>query len=381
VPEKYAAEFDAKNPSTYGQHQVSTGPYMVENDASGKTIGYEATKRIHLVRNPNWSKQTDVRPAYLDEITILEGNDDTTVMGRKILEGKSTINGDQPATPSLLRSALQSKKEQVDLVPSGGGRWIALNTTQPPFDNINVRKALSAGFNRNALRLTRGGAVVGDIPTHYIPPGLVGFDEAGGMKGPGLDFMSKPEGDPALAAEYFKKAGYASGKYEGNKELLMVGDNTGVGAKTAEVAKEEFARFGIKVRLRQVEHASNYTKFCGVPKADVSICPNVGWLKDFSDPQTYLDPTFNGENILAQNNNNWSQLNDKALNQQMDAAKLLTDPAERAKAWAAIDKKVSELAPAINWIWDKSENIASSNVNGVIDVDQALYSFAYSSLK
>jgi peptide/nickel transport system substrate-binding protein len=381
VPESYAAEYDAKNPSLYGDHQVATGPYMVENDASGKAIGYQATKHIHLVRNPNWSPETDNRPAYVDEIEILEGNGDPTVMGRKILEGKSMINGDQPPTPSVLRDALKSKKEQVALVPSGGGRWISLDTRQEPFNDINVRKALSAGFDRNALRLTRGGATVGDIPTHYIPPGLLGFEESGGMEGPGLDFMSKPGGDAALAAEYFKKAGFASGKYDGGKEFLMVADTEGVGAKTAEVAKEEFARFGFKVRLRQVEHAAMYTKFCNVPSADVAICPNVGWLKDFADPQTYLDPTFNGENILKQNNSNWSEIDDKALNKEMNTAKLLTDPAERAQAWADIDKKITGLAPAINWIWDKSENIESSNVNGVIDKDNALFSLSYTSIK
>ena len=36
VPEEYAKKFDAKNPSAYGQNQVATGPYMIENDASGK---------------------------------------------------------------------------------------------------------------------------------------------------------------------------------------------------------------------------------------------------------------------------------------------------------------------------------------------------------
>ena len=43
-------------PSTYGENQLATGPYMIENDAAGKAIGYEPGKRIHLVRNPNWDK-------------------------------------------------------------------------------------------------------------------------------------------------------------------------------------------------------------------------------------------------------------------------------------------------------------------------------------
>ena len=57
-----------KNPSTYNTHVVATGPYMVKNDARGNAVGYQAGKSIDLVRNPNWDKATDFRPAYLDEI-------------------------------------------------------------------------------------------------------------------------------------------------------------------------------------------------------------------------------------------------------------------------------------------------------------------------
>jgi peptide/nickel transport system substrate-binding protein len=381
VPEDYAREFDKGNPSTYGQNQVSTGPYMIENDAQGKAIGYEAGKRIHLVRNPNWKDGQDSRPAYLDEIEISQGNDDATVMSRKILEGESMINGDQPPTPAVLREAVTRRKDQIELVPGGGGRWIAMNTKVEPFDDVNIRKAVVAGFDKEALRLTRGGELIGDIATHYIPPGLAGFEEAGGLEGQGQDFTANTKGDLDLAAEYFKKAGFASGKYEGDEELLMVGDNEGVGAKTAEVAKEQFERLGFKIRLRQVTHEAMYTKFCNVPRAEVPICPNVGWLKDFADPQTYLDPTFNGENILPANNSNWSQLDNKQLNEEMNAAKLLTDPEERAQAWAEIDKKITDLAPAVNWLWDKTPNIRSENVVGVVDEDNALWSLSHMSLR
>jgi peptide/nickel transport system substrate-binding protein len=381
VPEEYAKKFDSENPSTYGQNQVATGPYMIENDASGKAVGYEAGRRIHLIRNPNWEQGQDSRPAYLDEVEIQQGNDDATVMSRKILEGESLINGDQPPTPSVLREALTRREDQIELVPGGGGRWIAMNTKVAPFDDINVRKAVIAGFDKEALRLTRGGEVIGDIATHYIPPGLAGFEEAGGLEGFGLDFESNPKGDMNLAAEYFREAGFESGKYEGDEELLMVGDNEGVGARTAEVAKEQFERLGFTVQLRQVTHESMYTKFCGIPAQKVAICPNVGWLKDFADPQTYLDATFNGEAINPANNNNWSQLDVPEINQAMNEAALLTDPQERADAWAEIDRMITEQAPAINWIWDKTPNIRSENVNGVIDEDNALWSLSHTSLK
>jgi peptide/nickel transport system substrate-binding protein len=381
VPEDYAAEFDAENPSTYGQNQVSTGPYMIENDAQGKAIGYEAGKRIHLVRNPNWDQSLDVRPAYLDEIEIQEGNDDATVAAQKVLQGDSLISGDQPPPPAVLQQAITQNKDQLELVPTGGGRWISLNTSIKPFDDLNVRKAVAAGFDRDALRKTRGGEVVGDIPTHYIPPEMAGFEEAGGLEGEGIDFMSSPSGDMDLAAEYFRQAGYESGKYEGDEELLMVGDNEGVGARTAEVAAEQFRNLGFKVNLRQVTHDAMYTKFCNVPGSKVAICPNVGWLKDFANPQTFLDPTFNGANILAQNNSNWSELDVPEINDAMEQAKLLTDPAESAQAWADIDTQITEAAPAVMWIWDKNPVISSSNVQAVIDEDNALHALPFTSLK
>jgi peptide/nickel transport system substrate-binding protein len=381
VPEEYAKEFDAEATSTYGQNQVATGPYMIENDASGKATGYQAGRMIKLVRNPNWVADTDFRPAYLDEIEMPQGNDDTTVASRKILEGQNMINGDFSPEPAILKQALTRQKEQLELIPNGGGRWVAMNTKIKPFDNVDVRRAVVAGFDREAMRLTRGGETIGEIPTHFIPPEVPGHEEAGGLEGPGIDFMSVPGGDMNLAAEYFKKAGYASGRYEGDEELSMVGTSEGVAQKAAEVAKENFEKLGFKVNLRLVTQDAMYTKFCNSPAAKVAICPNVGWLKDFSDAQTYLDPTFNGDNILETGNSNWSQLDDPALNKQMNDAKLITDPAERAQAWAEIDKKITELAPAVNWVWDLTPLIRSENVNAVASADNGQWDLAFTSIK
>jgi peptide/nickel transport system substrate-binding protein len=382
VPEEYASKFDKENPSTYGDNQVSTGPYMIENNAAGKAIGYQPGKRIHLVRNPNWDKSTDFKPAYLDEIDNLEGNDDTGVASRQVLTGKSMINGDFSPPPESLKQASEQYKDQLQLVPSGGGRWISMNMKVKPFDDINVRKAVIAGFDRNALRLARGGALIGDMPTHYIPPGMAGFDQAGGLKGFGLDFMNTTGApNPDVASEYFKKAGFTSGKYEGNDEILMVGDNSGVATKVAELAKTNFEQLGFKVKLRLVEHNVMYTKYCNVPTADVAVCPNVGWLKDFADAQTLLDPTFNGKNIIPANNSNWSQLDDPAINDAMDKAELLAKPEERATAWANIDKMISEQAPAIPYVWDKNPEIRSANVNGVATLNFGLWDISWTSLK
>jgi peptide/nickel transport system substrate-binding protein len=246
---------------------------------------------------------------------------------------------------------------------------------------VDVRRAVVAGFDREAMRLARGGELIGDIPTHMIPPGVPGFEEAGGFDGFGLDFMSRPGGDPALAAEYFKAAGYPSGRYEGDEELLMVGTSEGVAQKAAEIAKENFEQLGFEVRLRLVTQDAMYTKFCSVPTANVAICPNVSWGKDFGDPQTILDPTFNGDNIIPQLNSNWPELDVPAINAAMDEAALLSGPAERARAWARIDRMITEQAPVVSWLWDRQPLLRSANVNGVASEFNAQWDLAWTSLR
>ena len=101
-----------------------------------------------------------------------------------------------------------------------------------------------------------------------------------------------------------------------------------------------------------------YTKFCSVPENAPEVCPNVGWLKDFNDGQSMLDPTFNGDNVVPENNSNWPQLDVPEINDAINEAKLIDDPEERNQAWADVDTMITEQAPAIPYIWDNQANIA-----------------------
>src|SRR3954453_15725090 len=310
-----------------------------------------------------------------------QGNNDRIVASGRIIAGSPQPNGDFSPPPAILKQLVTHSKDQLALVPGSGIRWVVMNTTVKPFDDVNVRRAVLAGFHRNAMRLTRGGELVGDMPTHLLDPGIPGFDEAGGLKGPGFDFLANPNGDMDLAAEYLKKAGYASGRYDGNQKLLMVGTAEGVAQKAAEVAKENFEKLGFQVTLRLVTQDAMYTKFCNVPKAAVAICPNYGWLKDFADGQTFLDPRFTGENILPSNNSNISQLNDPKINAAMRDAEVITNPEARAKAWGAIDEMITAEAPVIPWNWDKQPVIRPADVNGVVNRFNAQWDLSFTSVK
>jgi peptide/nickel transport system substrate-binding protein len=384
VPEEYAKEFDAENPSTYGDHVVFSGPYMVENDASGELTGYTSGREIQMVRNPNWDGEAtgDFRPAYVDSISIEEGFDDPASASRKVLSGEATVNGDFVPPPNVLKeAATESEAGQLTLTPSGGNRYISLNTQIPPFDNIDVRKAVIANSDREALRNTRGGELVGPVATHFIPPLFPGFEEAGGVEGDtSLDFIANPNGDPDLAADYMKKAGYDSGKCEGDCKITMVGDDISPGKDTAEVFRGQLEELGFDVEFRPVAHDIMYTRFCSVPEQEPEVCPNVGWLKDFNDAQSMLEITFSGDNIDPENNSNWSQLDVPEINKAIADARLINDPDERAQTWGDIDSQIMAQAPAVPWVWDNQANVKSADVLGVINQFNANWDLSFTSL-
>jgi peptide/nickel transport system substrate-binding protein len=191
----------------------------------------------------------------------------------------------------------------------------------------------------------------------------------------------------ALAKQYMLKAKAqgvpvsADGKYNGGEKLLTIATNAAPGDRTAEVAQAQFEKLGFKLNFRKVPQDTLYTRYCNVPKQKIAICPNVGWFKDFVDPQSMLQTTFSGDEIKQQNNSNWTELNDPAINKAMtDAATIPAGP-ERNQAWAKIDNMIIGQAPAVPYVWDKSAEVFSKDVKHVMNGYYTTADLSFVSLK
>ena len=178
-----------------------------------------------------------------------------------------------------------------------------------------------------------------------------------------------------------KKAGYASGKYDGTQTFRAVSDQATQQRNVAEVAQQQFAKLGFKVKTNFVARDAMYTKFCQVPAQEPEICPSVGWLKDFADPETLLDPVFNGKNILEVGNSNFNLLDDPALNAKMDKAEVVNDPASARRRGARSTRTITALAPGILWLWDTQPMLHSKDVNPVVNTANASWDLRFTSLK
>jgi peptide/nickel transport system substrate-binding protein len=396
VPKEFAAPLDAKKPTTFGStYLVSTGPYMFKSDSKGKFlgIGYQPGKSATLVRNPNWNASTDIRPAYLDQININIGGD-PNVIGRQVLTGTHTLQNDTPAG-AIVKLAYQKYYNQLVAVPGAGDHYVGVNNKQGPFSNVNVRKALWAALDREAMIKADGGSVVAQVATHFIYPGSAGYQQSGGDHGPSVDFNNYPSGNPTVAAKYMKLAGYSSGKYTGSATIKIVGSTGDPADKTAAIVNRAIQSLGFKTNFTLVDQSVMYSKYCGVPKAEIDACPNVGWIRDWSDPQTLLDPTFAGYNIVTTNNSNWGQVSwqdgpggphpgqaTTPLDKAMRAAEKSSGSTGRANAWAKVDQMLVNQAVAVPWVFDKQANIESKDVRGINDLwNEGAWDYGWTSLK
>jgi peptide/nickel transport system substrate-binding protein len=383
LPPEFVGPLDKHAPTTYGtQYLVAVGPYMIKADSKGKIagIGYQPGKAETLVRNPNWNAKLDWRPAYLNQINFQIGGD-STVIGEQTLKGSHMVMLDTP-TNATVKLAYQQYPSQISFTPGSGDHYASMDNQAGVFKNVNIRRAMWAAVDRMAIIKARGGLLVNSPATHFIYPGSLGYEQAGGAAGPQVDYNKNVNGDLTVARKYMKAAGYPSGKYTGGKTIQIVSGNGGNAPQVAQIIQNAATELGIKAKVSLVDQAVMYSKYCGVPKQEIDSCPSVGWIRDFADPLSLLYPTFYGPAIVPTNNSNWSQTNDPAINAAMQKATQIQNPAAHNQAWANVDKMLVNEAVAVPEDFDNQPNLMSKDVAGVNMLwNEGTWDFAFTSLK
>ena len=109
-----------------------------------------------------------------------------------------------------------------------------------------------------------------------------------------------------------------------------------------------------------------YAKYCGRPTEEIDVCPNVGWIADFGDPQAVLDMHVQRqEHQLHRQHQLGPDRTIPEINAAMDAAESVVGTGARATRGREIDSELVAQAAAIPFDWDKQPNIESSEVAGV----------------
>jgi oligopeptide transport system substrate-binding protein len=204
--------------------------------------------------------------------------------------------------------------------------YIVFDTTQPPFDDLNVRKAFSMAFNRQQYIdvVTNGHA----LPAVGIyPPGLPGFNIS--LKG--LPY------DPAQARELLKQSKY------GTNLPPIVFTSSGIGssisAGIAAMAQMWKQNLGVTISVENLEPNYFYDQILAGNHGQLF---NGGWCADYPDPENFADALFHtGSN---QNNGGYSNAQLDAL---LEAARTERDVTKRIEMYQQAEQLIVDDATVL----------------------------------
>jgi len=393
IPEEVGKCF--KKAGDYGRYVISNGPYMIQGsdqldvtscDTMKPISGFDPSKKLTLVRNPNYDQATDdTRANYVDGITVSVDTNIDDIFSQVEAGSLDSSISDQPPKPVLQRYLTDEAKKPYLHSNSGDRTWyITMNWAAPPFDDLHVRKATNWVMDKQGIQQAWGGTTLGDIATHNIPPIVLG-DKLTADYNPYASEGNR--GDEAKAKEEMKQS-----KYDSNKDgvcdakecsnLVLINRNTPTFADSEAVVVASLEKIGIKVKPRELASSAAYTTIQTV-KNNIPIAMNAGWGKDYADPYSFAGALFDSSSIIATGNTNYSLLGLKpeqaagfgikypegvtipSVDADIAACQKIpnTEPDQRNDCYANLDKKLMEEAvPWVPYLWAKNITVTGTTV-------------------
>ncbi|MEP6697695.1 MAG: ABC transporter substrate-binding protein [Pseudonocardiales bacterium] len=330
----------------YDERVFSSGPYKIASYVRGKTLT--------LVRNPFWDRQTDaVRGAYPDTVVCSFGLDAATIDQRLIADSaqdKSAIELATPLASESIAQALSKAHVKSRSVRGLNGQltYLAINTKKVP--KLEVRQAINYAVNREAFRIARGGKTAGDYATTIMTPLVPGHRS--------YDlYQTRPQGDPDKAKQLLQQAGITL-----PLNLTVASSSVGMGVAQAVALQSALKRAGIELEILAVPPATYYATI-----GDVTKMPDLAfstWGADWPSGSTVLPPQFDGRQTRPKGNTNLSQLDDPAVNREIDRISAILDPKLQAPEWGQLDEQIMRLAPIVPLIFNAGIHVHGSKVKG-----------------
>jgi ABC-type transport system substrate-binding protein len=169
----------------------------------------------------------------------------------------------------------------------------SMNTHVPPFDNIEVRRAVAAAINREHYRLIKPAFMT--VVTQLVPPDIPGYDPS--VQGQRYDY------DAAL--DHMRKAGFPYDPITGKGGWPHPIDyplyDQGLLVFTAQLLQQDLAKIGIRIEL----HLVSWQAFLALQERPTGAAMSQGnWGMDYPDPSSFFDPLFTTRAIAPEGGHN-----------------------------------------------------------------------------
>ncbi|NDL62864.1 glutathione ABC transporter substrate-binding protein GsiB [Acerihabitans arboris] len=334
-----------------GFHPVGTGPY--------EFVVWNQTDFVKVKRfDGYWQKDA----AKLDSITWRPVVDNNT-RAAMLQTGEANFAFPVPYE----QAALLAKSNKLDLVsaPSILQRYISLNVTQKPFDDVRVRQAINYAINKDALiKVAYAGYAVpaqGPLPT-------------------GIDYAVKYKPwpyDPAKARELLKEAGYP----DGFTTTLWSSHNTSTFQKALQFTQQQLAQVGIKTTVTAMDAGQRAAQVeaKGVNETGVRMF-YTGWSASTGEADWALTPLFASTSAPPAIFNTAYYSNPQVDKDLTDALKT-TDRGEKTRLYKDAQDKIWADAPWVFLLTEKMLYAHSKNLSGFYVMPDSSFEFSHADMK
>jgi peptide/nickel transport system substrate-binding protein len=323
----------------------ATGPYEIVSSQPGRGWSY--------ARNPFWAKANAKAMPQLPsghfnriEVTVLR-NPSTQVNDVEAGRFDWMENAPPPDRYAEVKDKYEGSQFRVEPTESTYFFW--MNTTQPPFDDVRVRRAVNYAVDPRALERIYAGQLV--ATQQILPPGMPGYEH----------YELYPH-DLAKAKKLIAEAAPA------DRQITVWTDNESQQEEAGTYYASVLEELGFDVTLK-VLNADNYYSIVGngsTPDLDTGW---ASWFQDYPHPNDFFQPLFAEESIFPTNTTNLPRLADPKLSAKI--AKLAEQPldTQRETEYAALDKEFMRLAPWAPY----GTSTYPTFVSSAIDLDKVIY--------
>lgn len=309
----------ATKPETY----VCNGPYTITE--------WTPSEKIVCKKNENYKGGWDSSKIVNDKLTFLL-LEDSSASYTAYTGGTAQLIKDVPTEeiPTLKKD----KKDEFNVDPILGTYYLSMNLNKAPFNNKNVRKALSLAIDRDYVANT---VMQGTYTPAYNYVGT-GVDDV--ETGKFLENSKAANGGKTYISEDYKanleeakkalaEAGYPEGK--GFPTITYSTNDAGYHKALAEYLQKVYKDLGITMNIDIVDWSS----FTPKRRAGEYEMARNGWVMDYNDASNMI------ELFVSTNGNNDGKYNNPAFDKAMNDSKVADKTAHFAALHEA-EKIVSE---------------------------------------
>jgi peptide/nickel transport system substrate-binding protein len=355
LPFAYAVPADTPLTLTGNNVPPGTGPYMWKS--------YNPNTEAVLVRNPYfhvWSAVAEPNgyPNEIIEKYGLQVSDEVTEVENG--EANEVFDGDQiPADDlSTLNSPTYSSQVHVNTLTADW--YMALNTTRPPFNNLDARQAINYAANRTAYVKIAGGSSLAVPACQILPPNFPSYKPYCPFTTGAQTVWSAP--DLAKAKALVAASGTAG------DTVVVDGTNDQVGTALAEQMVSDLDSIGYKASTQLLSATNQYPYVQDSANAGTWNVAWSAWYQDYPAPADFLNVLLGCGSIHANSDAspNIAEYCDPATQKQINQAESeeATDPTAAAALWTTIDHEDTLQAPWVDLYNPKQIDFLSKNVHG-----------------